>query len=154
MREIRLSAEIARQLRLEIVIASAFLLMFAFLLLQIGDAVTVSTQPPENRAFGVFMVCFVTLLVAVVAWKILLLAVHAKYAIEDDGTLLVGRILAPEIRLTKSDHFKHIASAVPSIYPPYYKRGTVVSAGWTVFYVSDHLPGASALIDRLLKRSQ
>jgi hypothetical protein len=148
--DIQLTDQANKQVKIQLAMAGAFILMFMPLLIDLARAVTSSPQPAGNRLFGVLATCFVALLVLLVGWKSFLLAVHVKRASEMDGVVVMKRILAPEVRVSSSSELRSFSSVVPSLSAPYYKRGTVFCSGMLVFYISDYLPGAQLLVDRLL----
>ncbi|MDR2452351.1 MAG: hypothetical protein LBE85_11430 [Candidatus Accumulibacter sp.] len=84
-------AEVVKQIRLEIVISSALLLLHLLFQFQVGGAIT---QPLENLVFGVSGICLTVLLVMTIGWNVLLLVIHVRYVIEDEDPFPMGRMLA------------------------------------------------------------
>jgi hypothetical protein len=148
LKTVAMSDRSEKQIKVQLVIGAMFLLMFAPLLIKLATAITVSPQPPENRVFGLFVFLFVTSLVLLVAWKWFLLAIHVKHAKVLEGEVVLRRILAPEVHVSSVSELKSFASATPAMDAPYFKRGTVFHSGTLLFYISDYLQDASALLDR------
>lgn len=149
--EIQMTDQANRQVKVQLAMFGAFLLLFVPLLIDLAKAITFSPQPFENRIFGVLGICFVTLLVLFIGWNSFLLAVHVTRASEIDGEVVLRRVLAPEVRVSRSSELRSFTFAVPSLDAPYYKRGSVFRGGTSVFYISEYLPDAQLLIDRLLR---
>lgn len=147
--EIEIPDQAHKQIKVQLVMALVFALMFMPLLFDLVLAVTFRPQPIENRVFGVFVISFIVFLILLVGWKSFLLAIHVKHVNEDDGVLVMKRVFAPELRITKSAELRSYASAVPSLSAPYFRRGTVYWDGTTVCYISEYLPDAERLSARL-----
>jgi hypothetical protein len=143
--KVQMTDQSYKQVKIQLAMASVFLLMFMPLLFDLGKAVLFTPQPLTNQLFGVSVICFIVTLDLLVGWKAFLLAVHVKHATEVGGVIVVKRVLAPEVRIANFAGFRSYTSAVPCLSAPYYKRGKVCIVGMSIFYISELLPEAEKL---------
>jgi hypothetical protein len=144
----RMSDQDIKLVRVQLAMMGAFVLMFIPFLMSIISALF-TPQPLENRAFGVFMSCFLAVLVLLAARYLLFFAVHVKAARLVDSDIVIERLLAFDIHVSRLRNIKTTVLAVPSWKAPYYQRGVLFSSGVSSFFVPDNFPDAIALCDRL-----
>jgi hypothetical protein len=135
----------------ELKVILAFLSVFVLVLTDTavnGGRILANSSSVENRIFGAVLMCSFSLLLAVVIWFWVLLAVHVKYATLN-GQILIGRVLAPQVRLSKNLKLRTLACAVPAWNAPYYQRGVLLFRGMTAFFVSGYVEDSRSLLDQL-----